>query len=365
MSAVIIAGEVWELPPAARTLRALSGRDGTHRAVLVPPELGGLAELAQVPPYPQVGIVGEPPGRFRDYREIAADLARRYPGVRIVAAGSDGSRGPDGAPVHSPPYPRQHVRRRAGGLDVWTADTGDGYFRALTASAAAGPAPPVWAAYGAGRPVFTRNTNDFGELAPPAHDDYMILGSGLLGWRMVLESEPGPGARVFVYDINPGQLEWSRHVLREAARIPDLSRLEQAFAATWPYPLRGPLPHERANAGAQARWYAAHHQDLGALARRVQVEYLLVDLLSSPAVLLSRLRPDRSAFFMYLDLFTVWHVGDSPPWIIELPGLARSLEREVRRASAAASFLPGPSSRTLQLDGSPFIRDSRGDSTCT
>jgi hypothetical protein len=364
MSAVIIAGEAWELPLAARTLRALSERDENHRTVLVPPELGGLAELARVP-HPRVSIVGEPPGRFRDYREITADLAVRYPSTPIVAAGTDGAPGQDSRPAHGPPCPRRHVRRRVGSLDLWTADTGDGYFRALMAAAAAGPAPPVWAAYGAGRPVFTRNTNDFDELPPPAHDDYVILGSGLLGWRMVLESEPGPGARVFVYDINPGQLEWSRHLLREAARIPDLSRLEQAFAATRPYPLRGPLPHERANANAQARWYAAHHRHLGALARRVRVEHLLIDLLSNPSVLLGRLRRDRSAFFMYLDLFTVWHVDDSPPWIIELPGMARSLEREVRRLTAAASFLPGPSSRTLQLDGSPFIRDSRGDSACT
>jgi hypothetical protein len=223
----------------------------------------------------------------------------------------------------------------------------------------------VWPAYGAGQPVFTRNTNDFDEAPVGPCDDYVILGSGLLGWRMVLDSDPRPGSRVLVYDINPDQLAWSRHVLAGAGTVPTLAELEGAFRAAHPdAAIRATLPHERANAEAQARWYAARRAALGELAGRVRVDHVLVDLLRTPSVLLDRLTPDRTVFFMYLDLFTVWQVADEPPWIVQLPGLARSLERAVRTRTAAAAFLPGPRSSTLQLAGSLLAQRENGHLTC-
>jgi hypothetical protein len=363
--AVIVAGEAWELPMAQLTLDTLAGH-GAADEVLLPPELAGLRSAAAAPAQtPRIRVIGVPPGRFRCYNDIVTDLARRRPDARIVAAGSNSAADPDCVPVHQPPRPRCHAHRRIGDLDVWTVDSGEGYFPALVTVGIA-PARPVWTVYGEGRPVFTRNTNDFAEPAPLAHDDYVILGSGLLGWRMVLESDPSAGARVLVYDINPDQLAWSRHVLCRAAVESDLVRLERDFDAAHPAARRRPpMPHEQDNADAQARWYAEHHRELGSLAGRLQVEHVLVDLLNTPAGLLDRLRLERSAFFMYLDLFTVWQVADRPPWICEFPGLARSLEGEVSRRCAAATFLPGPGLHTLQLAGSPFIHDRRGDPACT
>jgi hypothetical protein len=343
MTALVIVGEAWEAPFAAATLRDAARRLPASATILVPPELAGIAG-----PRPVSGI-GRPPGRFRGLDEIVADVrellgSSRY---RLVQAGAPGP------PRHRPPARRRHRHRQTGELDIWTADTGDGYFAALLAQPGS-PRAPVWPMYGPGRPVFTVNTNDFNERPPGRHDDYVILGSGLLGLRMVVHGDPGPGARVLVYDINPDQLAWSRFVLARAGQAATLAELERSFQARHPrVVIRASLPHERDNAAAQAAWYQAHRRELAALPGRVNLRWLEVDLLNRPGNLLGMLRPDRSVFFTYLDLFVVWHMQDSPPWIVEFPGLARSLENEVRRRAAAATFQPGPGSRVLQLPERP------------
>jgi hypothetical protein len=277
---------------------------------------------------------------------------------RIVPAGVIGD---DPVPVHRPRTPRRHRCRRIGAVDVWTADTCDGYFATLM-SGAAGPQAPVWPAYGPGQPVFTFNTNDFDERPPAAHDDYAILGSGLLGLRMVLESGPAASARVYVYDINPDQLAWCQFVLARCGRVGTLNALVRLFAASRPdVTVRDPLPHETANVARQADWYAANRHALAGLTGVVEFHWLVTDLLTRPADVLSVLRPDRSVYFMYLDLFVVWNTRSASPWIIQFPDHARSLEIEVRRLASSAAFLPGPHSRVLQLGESPIARLADGD----
>ena len=183
---------------------------------------------------------------------------------------------------------------------------------------------------------------------------------------MVVESNPRPGARVIVYDINPDQLAWSRYLVTQAGRHATLDDVERGFLAARPdVRSRATLEHERANAEAQARWYAANRRLVVGTAARVDVTFVTVDLLISPGSLLAWLRPDRTAFLMYLDLFAVWHVMADPPWIAHLPAVAAALEREVQRRVAEASFLPGPGSDRLQLAASPLAHSSRGGNACT
>jgi hypothetical protein len=344
MTALVIVGEAWEAAFATMTLRDVAGWLPESASILAPPELGRIAG-----PRP-VATIGPPPGRFRGVAEIAADIRQRLADrpYQVVQAGASGP----GEPArHRPPAERRHRHRRARGVDIWTADTGTGYFAALLAEPGH-PGPPVWPDYGPGRPVFTVNTNDFGEPPPRRHDDYIILASGLLGPRMVLDSNPARGARVLVYDINPDQIAWCQFVLAHAAEHATLADLERVFRIRRPQAvIRATLPHEQGNAAAQAAWYQAHRRQLAALPDRVELRWLEADLLTSPAGLFARLQPDRSVFFMYLDIFVVWHVHDRPAWIVEFPALARSLEDEVRRRARAATFLPGPRSRVLQLHG--------------
>ncbi len=346
MTALVIAGEAWEAAFAAATLREVASWLPESARIFVPPELAHITG-----PRPTLAI-GRPPGRFRSLDEIVADV-RRLLGNRPFLLVQAGAARPGELPRHRPPAERQHRRRRAGGMDIWTADTGDGYFAALPAEPGYQRAP-VWPAYGPGRSVFTVNTNDFGEPPPSRHDDYVILASGLLGLRMVLHGDAAPGARVLVYDINPDQLAWCQFLLAHAAQAGTLAELERSFQADHPaVMIRATLPHEQANAAAQAAWYQAYRHQLAALPAKVDLHWLEVDLLNRPADLLGRLRPERSVFFMYLDMFVVWHVHDSPAWIVEFPDLARSLEKEVRHRVRAATFLPGPGSRVLQLHGPP------------
>jgi hypothetical protein len=354
MTATIVAGESWELAPARSTLKSLDGHRAAVDEVLVPPEFAALRRTRHGG-CPPVTVVGNPPRRFRTREEILADLHRHRPDATVLAAGTAAG-DPRLPPLHRPPRQRRHARRRAGELEIWTIDTGEEYFAGLAGEPLMAGDVPVWSAYGPGRPVFTRNTNDFAEVHPVRHDDYVVLGSGLLGWRMVLDSDPGADARVLVYDINPAQLAWSRHVIERADVDPRLDDLEHSFAERHPAQAqRQTLPHERLNADAQAHWYALNRTRLAVLRDRLCIEYAEIDLWSEPVRVLNALRVDRSVFFMYLDLFVVWHLDDAPPWIAEFPGLARSLQREVHARSARATFLPSAGSQTLQLDWSPFL----------
>jgi len=346
MTALVIVGEDWEAAFAAVTLRDVASWLPESARIFAPPELAHVTG-----PRPVLAI-GQPPGRFRSLQEIVADVHRLLGNQPYLLVQAGAAR-PGEPPRHRPPARRRHRCRRAGAMDIWTADTGDGYFAALLAEPG-DHRTPIWSAYGPGRSVFTVNTNDFCEPPPSRHDDYIILASGLLGLRMVLQGNPAPGARVLVYDINPDQLAWCQFLLAHAAEADTLAELERSFRACRPsVMIRAKLPHEQANAAAQAAWYEAHRHQLAVLPARLDLQWLEVDLLNRPADLLGRLRSERSVFFMYLDMFVVWHVHDRPAWIAEFPDLARSLEKEVRHRARAATFLPGPSSRVLQLHGPP------------
>ena len=283
-------------------------------------------------------------------------------------------------PPHSPPPWPRHQRRREGRLEVVEVDGGEGYFQGLAAlggsdgsdssdssdgsdrparSAARGA---LWPQYGPRRPVFTYNTNDWNELPPPAHDDYCILGSRLLGLKMVAESRPAPGARVVVYDINPDQLNWIRTVLEAAGEVAETAGLVDRFVGRHPgVSVRERLPHEEANARRQSRWFRRHRRRLACLARELDWHFLVCDLLTDPTPLLTRLGASRSLFFMYLDLFMVWHLEGAVRWVEDHAGMAVSLERLLRsRVSGPVTFLPGPTSAHFQLQPwSPFATSRR------
>jgi hypothetical protein len=386
--AVGILGEAWEAPFARATARSLDRWLPEGARVIVPGPLAG--EVAAVTSRPCVELP-EPPGfaEFPDLRRrvVAAcadgDLlllaagalpSREQPLERLGAAwGSERAvewipRAGSGAetllhfapPPHAPPARPRHLRRQEGSLEVVEVDGGAGYFQglaALQASPDAGPARALWRQYGPRRPVFTRNTNDFGETPPPAHDDYCILGSGLLGLRMVVESRPAAGARVFIYDINPDQLTWIRTVLEAAGEVEELAAVEDLLAARDPgIAVREVQPHEEANARRQAEWFRRHRGSLATLAREFEWHFVICDLLTDPAPLLERLAPSRSVFFMYLDLFMVWHLSGAAGWVEDHAGMAASCERLLRsRAGKRVTFLPGAASARFQLQpGSPF-----------
>ena len=186
-----VAGEEWELPFAAMTVADALARGTAPAGIVVPPELVALADDRLV------RVAAEAPGRFRSYDEIVADLQHRTAsaGADVAAAGTTGHSERRTPPVHHPPAARQHRRRRVGQLDVWTLDTGDAYFNALTATAGAPrvPSGPVWRHYGPRRPVFTRNTNDFAESAPG--DPRRLPHSWLRSARMADGRREQPPAR--------------------------------------------------------------------------------------------------------------------------------------------------------------------------
>lgn len=357
---VVVVGEQWEMPFVAATVSDQGRRQpGTRFAV--PPE------FAQVRADVDLEVLGDPPERFRSVEEISADvlevLERR--GSRDHVLVHAGVIGPGATPVHRPRAARNHQVRQHGQVRVWTADTSTHYFQALVGLERQ-EQPPVHPAYGPGAPIFVHNTNDFDELAPGPHDDYVILASGLLGLKMIAESNPAARARALVYDINPAQLAWSRHVLERAGEEPTLDGLVESFVRRHPgVEIRVSMAHESDNVERQRTWYAEHRSGLAQLSSRLHFDLLTADLLNRPHEVLSWLSPERSVFFMYLDLFVQWNPHHTPPWIVTHPELAQSLELEVASRSAAARFLPGPGSQVLQLRGSPLVEDSDGGSLCT
>lgn len=391
--AVGILGEAWEAPFARATARSLDRWLPEGARVIVPGPLAG--EVAAAISRPCVELPG-PPG-FAEFPELrrCAVAAGADGDLLLLAAGTLPSReqplerlgapwgseravewlpraggGPEtvlhfAPPPHAPPARPRHRRRREGRLEVVEVDGGAGYFQGLTALLAspdAGPACALWRQYGLRRPVFTRNTNDFGEAPPPAHDDYCILGSGLLGLRMVVESRPAAGARVFVYDINPDQLDWIRTVLEAAGEVEELAAVEERLAARHPgVAVREVQPHEAANARRQAKWFRRHRGSLAALARELEWHFVVCDLLTDPAPLLARLAPSRSLFFMYLDLFMVWHLSGAAGRVEDHAGMAASCEQLLRsRAGERVTFLPGAASTGFQLQPESPFADTKG-----
>ncbi len=259
-------------------------------------------------------------------------------------------------PPHCPPNRPRHTVERVGALDVWNIDGGRSYFQALTELNGAG-GPPVWSQYGARRPVFAYNTNGFSEPPIAAHDEYIILGSGLLGLRMIAESGPDTGARVLVYDINPDQLLWIRFLLEASGEVAELEEVVEEFQSRYPAVIVRPvLAHEAANAFRQAAWYRRNRRRLAEIRSMLSWEFLECDLWTDPATLLNRVLPVRRLFFMYLDLFVVWHIADESSWVEKHSEMAVSLEEAIRRrAKGFVSFLPGPHSEVFQLQPeSPF-----------
>jgi hypothetical protein len=259
-------------------------------------------------------------------------------------------------PPHSPPARPRHTVKRAGALDLWTIDGECNYFQGLT-HLQQGDAPPVWTQYGLHRPVFVYNTNEFDEPPIAVHDEYCILGSGLLGLRMVAESRPEPGARVVVYDINPDQLLWIKFVLEVCAEIAELDEVIEQFGAKHPsLTIRPVFAHEQDNASRQAEWYRQHRELLHQLRSKLHWEFVECDLWNEPTVLFNRMNRTGNLFFMYLDLFVVWHTDNGSPWVEDHIAAARSLEALIRaRTRGQVTFLPGPDSTRFQLHPeSPF-----------
>jgi hypothetical protein len=265
-------------------------------------------------------------------------------------------------PLHRPPARPHHGVEKVGALDVWTVDGGDNYFQALAGLEGSGNSP-VWAQYGRHHPVFVYNTNDFDEPPPPAHEEYFILGSGLLGLRMITESRPAAQARVVVYDINPDQLLWIKFVLQVCGEAQDLAEVVDIFREMHgACQVRQVLAHEASNAARQAAWYRYNRLRLADIGAALEWEFLDCDLWNDPGQLLRRVRPGRSLFFMYLDLFVIWRVCGEVPWVENHMGVALSLEEAVRsRAQAPVTFLPGAQSVRFQLHpNSPFALKQGG-----
>ncbi len=265
-------------------------------------------------------------------------------------------------PVHRPPAAPRHTRRRFGTLDVWQVDTGEHYFQAIDFLS---DLPPVFSQYGRAVPLFAYNTSDFAEPPPPPCEDYVILGSGLLGLRLVAESKPPPDARLSVYDINPGALVWIDFVLSNAHRLRTFPDLVETFRSEHPdLAIREVAPHERENAGKQERWYHERRADLAALGE-LERAMVQVDVLTSPSALFRLLRPGRRTMVMYLDLFVPWNIASTSPWVCDAPDIARSFETAVKDiVRSPIHFVPSDRTRGFHIDpGSPFLVQD-GEAAC-
>jgi hypothetical protein len=257
-------------------------------------------------------------------------------------------------PVHRPPAVPRHMHRRFGTLDVWRVDTGEHYFQAIDSLSGL---PPVFSQYGRAAPLFIYNTSDFSEPPPPPCDDYVILGSGLLGLRLVSESNPPPGARLLVYDINPGALIWTDFVLSNAHRLQTFPDLVDAFRVEHPdIAIREIAMHEHENAGEQECWYRDRRAAVAALSHleRVMVQ---VDVLTAPSALFRLLRSDCRTMVMYLDLFVPWNITGTSPWVCDAPDIARSFETAVRDiVRSPVHFVPSDRTQGFQISPqSPFL----------
>lgn len=378
---IAIAGEPWEAPFASATAASIARWAAPETAVWAP------SEFADALRGTACGATFVPPrdDGFQTYSAVRARVvdAANAP-VLILAAGTTAARAVpverlgarscderrlewiaagDGPtilhfhpPPHQPPAAPAHSVRREGLLDVWEVRGARSYYAGLL-SLDVGTLPPVFSSYGQGRPLFVYNTNRFDEPAVPPHQQYVILGSGLLGLRLVLESDPPPGARVIVYDINSGQLAWIRFLLANAGAAAELEDVVRSFSAACPgVGVRPVEPHERENAAAQAAWYRRHHERLAVLSHQVQWDFVVCDLLTAPRSLLDRIDPAMSTMFMYLDLFLIWRIDAERPRVEHHVDLAESLEELVRGAiRGSVTFVPGAASCRFQLPpDSPF-----------
>jgi hypothetical protein len=386
---VAIVGEEWEAGFARATARSLAVWLPADAKVCVPAELE--RTVAGVCPG-SLHIAAAARSGFQQYEEIRRRIlqeAKYYDGLLLLAAGTLPGDDPplerlgapwrqerviewhpatkDSSPTilrfrqppHRPPPLPRHTVKRVGALNLWTIDGGSEYFQALLSLNGAG-SPPIWSQYGARRPIFAYNTNDFSEPPISTHDEYFILGSGLLGLRLIAESRPAAGTRVVVYDINPDQLLWIKYVLEACREIAELEDVIRSFRTKYEtVEVRPVLRHEDDNASLQAEWYRSNRQSLYEIGSALNWEFLECDLWNDPVNLLSRVRPVPRLFFMYLDLFMVWRIEEDLPWVENHAGAALSLENSVKtRAKGQVTFLPGDQSARFQLpSGSPFAME--------
>lgn len=388
---VAIVGEAWEAPFVRATAHSLAQWLPPDAAVCVPSEL--VRSVADVYPRPVRVVAATEPG-FQGYEDLRRRVLReneRGQGVLLLAAGALPldekplerlgasqvlervfewcSPTEDAAPsvlrFQEPPHrPHAHPRHtveRVGKLDLWTIDGEGNYFQGLSRLNHAG-GPPVWRQYGSSCPVFVYNTNEFDEAPIATHDDYFILGSGLLGLRMVAESKPRADARVVVYDINPDQLEWIKFVLEASDEVAELTEVTERFRTKHDHvAVRPVLTHEANNAARQRDWYRQNRDRLSYMKSNLTWEFVECDLWNDAAALLDRMRPERRLFFMYLDLFIVWRLEGEAPWVEDHAGAARSLEAAVKaRTHSQVTFLPGPNSARFQLHPESPFAERRG-----
>ena len=378
---IAIVGENWEAVFAAATARTLSTWTSPDVQLWAPSEfeqaLAGICNAVRFVPPRRQG--------FQTYEEVRNRvLAAAGDRVLLLAAGTIPSNGrpleclgssyreerhvewisPDSgptvvhfyAPSHRPPPKPKHCLTHEGLLEVWEIDGGDLYYNALLSLGHATLAP-VFRHYGPGRPLFVYNTNRFNEPSVGVHEQYVILASGLLGLRLVLESEPPEGAKVIVYDINPNQLAWIQFLLARANAIEEFDEAIGRFTTEHPgIEVRPVEPHEQQNAAEQAKWYNRNHGKLWTAAQRIQWEFVVCDLLTDPGSMIEVLDPARSTMFMYLDLFLIWNNSPERPWVEHHVGMARSLEALLRGlVRRRLSFVPGARSCRFQLSpDSPF-----------
>ncbi|WJS05546.1 hypothetical protein [Roseibium aggregatum] len=240
-----------------------------------------------------------------------------------------------------------HRVHHVGKLKVVTVDADAGSYRAQWLR---GSCQGKWIDYGAGQPIFTYNTNNFDEASPSKCDTYVVVASGLLGLKMIIESSPDPDARIVIFDINQHQLDWSHFVIEHAGEERDFTALNAAFQAERPeLSLRAVLPHERANAKMQNDWFANHHRSVAAL-RDNPITWIRANLLHDPNPVLSQLPPEGQTFFMYLDIFLPWLHGEATPTVLDLRQLAAEFRAEViDRTNSETQFLPREIAHEIQL----------------
>ncbi len=367
MSVALLLAEPWEGVFAIATAKAVADRLGAL-AVLAPaflrPHLNAIAavtvEYVDLPAgYPTLESVTEilvaAAARQAHWQLPAGALPLPGPGKGAPIALS--------APIHRPPEPRAHCVETRGKVDVWRLDTGESYFDALAALPRPFEEPPQWSQYGPMAAVFAVNTSPFLPVVAGRADRYVILGSGLIGLRAVAESDPCDGAEVIVYDINPRQLDWVRHVLDNVSSIDNLDDMIATFSSAHPGAWVRPIaPHEEANAALQRHWYARSRGRLSEISTRLTWRMVQVDIWSHPEPLFDLLsRPVGHTFFLYLDLFQVWDVAGATPWIADMPDLARSLERAVRtHAGGEVAFFPtDPEGQVVLNPDNPLGRSAR------
>lgn len=376
----LLTGEAWESIPAAFSAHGLASLHPKTR-VLAPDYFG--RHLAAVS---GLDIVTVPMGEgFRplpQVMELLVDAVGREPWWRLPAGALPSADNPPAAdiapalpgeipppfaltlPWHEPPATRNHVMSSHGPLAVWTLDTGTGYFAGLaTCRDAFCPPLTQWRQYGSNAAVFVFNTSPFESPLAAPMERYVILGSGFIGLRAVTDSSPHNGAEVVVYDINPGQLAWTRHVLAGAATHSDIGSLIESFRHLHPdQMIRQVLPHETANARAQADWYANARPNLAAVAERLVWRFEQVDLWANPRPLLQLLTPPvRHTFFLYLDLFQPWIIDGAIPWVADMPDLARGLEAVVRGAAGGeVTFWPPLGEKRVHIHPENPLLDGMG-----